>query len=244
MHKTTSFVLSRRQLLPLLALIALLATLLLAQPPSVRGVKASVKTVVTTPCTIVDLGVAASQPQAPGPTFLVQSLVTGCTAEYRYLFLAPGSTTWVFKTVYSTNTGYQWNTAGLQQGVWQIGVWVRPVGSTAKYQTWSLGTFALVTSYCTSATITPAVTLTTTADITLTPASTGCIVPLYQWLELVPGSTTWVTAHPYGPSSSDPTLHLILDNPKGAYRFVLEAKFRDSTRRYDTYAELTFWWLG
>jgi hypothetical protein len=235
-------VLSKRRLVPLVAIGALLAaSLLLQHAAAIRAAGASVKTVVVAPCAGGRILASPFPFSAPGATVTLSGFSGSCgTPEFRFLLLAPGATTWVFKTAYSATSTYSWNTTGAQPGVWQIGVWIRAVGSTARYQTYGLGTYSLVIPYCTSASISYAETVTTTADLTLFPAATGCTSQLYQWLELIPGSTTWVTAQVYGGTN----LHLILSNPKGGYRFVLEAKQTGSSHHYDTYAEITIWWLG
>jgi len=254
MPKMLSASLSNRRLITAVAIGALLVALVLLQGPNVRGVaashkalpvlgvKASLKTVVTAPCTSAAIGATGFFPEPPGIPVTLSASAGGCgTAEYKFLVLAPGSSTWIFKAGYSTKSSYAWVTKGIQIGVWQIGVWVRAVGSTARYQSWALGTYTFGVPACTSASVESSATLTTTVDMTLSAISTGCISPLYEWRELLPGSTTWLTLQPY---SSTATFHLVIDQPHGGYRFLVLAKDPRSTKSYDTYGVETFWWLG
>lgn len=248
MHKVVSVSLSNRRLLALLAVGLLLAAFLLTQLPALRSVKANVKTLVATPCTSADIAGSSRGWSDPGDgaTTLTASSSACTTPEYKFLLLAPGTTTWVAVTGYTTSPTYDWVTTTAKQGVWQIAVWVRAVGSTVKYQAYAIGSETLLRPLCLTAHLTasPASPQVAGTAVTLTTAVTNCTGPEFEFWELAPGSTTWVVAQPWtgggvggGQTYNWDTTALA----PGAYRFSVWAKQFDSSRRYDSYSTLTFW---
>jgi hypothetical protein len=250
MQKILSMAPSNRRLWPLLAAAALLAALFLTQLPGLRGVAASPRPssiAINVPCDSASIVGSPAQPAQPGigNVTLIASYSACSNPEFKFLVLAPGSSTWVFKTGYTVSSTYSWNTTGAVQGVWQIGVWVRQSGSTASYQTYAIGTYSLVTPYCTSAVMGITATATTTLDLSFTASATGCGTPEFEWWELAPGASTWVMVQPYTLGSGGGNLfQIVLGVPKGIYQFSAHAKQAGSSHKYDTYAVTTIWWLG
>ena len=243
MPKILSTSLSNRRLLPALALVALLASLLLIQ---LRGFAASPKSVLISPCTAANVS-GGTSPQQPGDgTITISASSTGCTTpEYKYLLLPPGTSTWLTKTAYTTSTTYTWVTAGQKEGMWQIGVWAREVGTAVKYQAYAIISFTLITTYCTSSTITPSVPSPqpATTVVTFTATANLCFGAVWETWELLPGSSTWVMKQPYLTHNfgGDTYTWDTTDLAPGAYRWAFWAKQGTSKHTYDSYAMLTFW---
>jgi hypothetical protein len=238
--------LSNRRLITLVAVAAMLAALLLIQLPSLLGVKASLKMTLGTPCSSADI-TGGNQPVQPGDgTVVLTASAQGClNPDFKFWLLAPGSTTWVAKTGYTASTTYQWVTAAAQLGVWQIGVWARETGYASRYQAYSFRTFTLVDFRCTAADISanpvsPGPGALTT--VTFTATATNCAAYFEFWV-LSPGSSTWVLEQPY-PSTNSPGHELFVWTPPttpGPYRIGVWARQWQSPRRYDTYAQITYW---
>ena len=251
MQKILSMAPPNRRLWPLLAAAALLAALFLTQLPGLRGVAASPRPssiAINVPCVSAAVAGSPAQPAQPGiGNVTLSASSSACTnPEYKFLVLAPGSSTWVFKTGYTVSPSYTWNTTGAAQGVWQIGVWVRQSGSTASYQSYAIGTYSLLIPYCTSAAIGIAATLTTTTlFLNLTASATGCDTPSFEWWELAPGASTWVMVQGYvGVPLGGNGFEIALGTPMGIYQFSAHAKQAGSAHKYDTYVVTTIWWLG
>jgi hypothetical protein len=251
MQKILSMAPSNRRLWPLLAAAALLAALFLTQLPGLRGVAASPRPssiAINVPCVSAAVAGSPAQPAQPGiGNVTLTATSSACTSpEYKFLVLAPGSSTWVFKTGYTVSSTYSWNTTGALQGVWQIGVWVRQSGSTASYQTYAIGTYSLLIPYCTSAAISIGSTvINNTLDLVQQATATGCDTPEFEWWELAPGASTWVMVQPYTLGTLGGLVFEIdLGTPLGAYRFSAHAKQSGSSHKYDTYVISTIWWLG
>lgn len=224
-------------------IVALFALLLLNQSPNLHGVGASIQTVVLAPCTSADIFAAPDAPQAPGATVTLTSFAGGCgTPEFRFLLLAPGTSTWVFKTAYSATSTYAWNTAGAAPGVWQIGVWVRAVGSTASHQAYAIGAYAIVTLNCTAVAVTFTAIFSASIDLTITATATGCPAPFFEWRELGVGSSTWTTVQAYlNTGAGGNVFHTVFPPGQGGRQFAVLAKQTGSTHSYDTYQLLTTW---
>src|SRR5712671_3266815 len=100
MPKLFSTSLSNRRLLSVVAIGALLAAYVFIHSGPVRGVAASPKPqAVLANCTAASIFYNQPQPFAPVTTVTLSASSTACVSpEYRYMLLAPGSSTWVFKT--------------------------------------------------------------------------------------------------------------------------------------------------
>jgi len=79
------------------------------------------------------LSASPSSPQNLGTSItLTASQITGCTPEYRFFYLAPGSTSWTMIQNFSSSNTALWNPTSLgitTPGDYQLAVWVRDVNS-------------------------------------------------------------------------------------------------------------------
>jgi hypothetical protein len=117
----------------------------------------------------------------------------GCTdPEFKWFLQAPGGS-WVAKTGWvGMMTGWVWQTTNLTPpGVYGVGVWARQRGSTAKYETYFLGTLTLLSSRCTSVGIELQPNQIGT-QATFAVGRTGCPGPYYRYWVLPPGGS-WTT---------------------------------------------------
>jgi hypothetical protein len=243
--------LSNRRLLAVFAIGALLAATALLRDTALPGAAASPKPqVVLANCTSANINRFQAEPVPPVTTMSVTFLAssTGCVSpEYRYLLLAPGSSTWVFKTGYTTYTNYTWFTAGAAVGVWQVGVWARESGSTARYNAYAISSIVVGYDYCSGAQITtnPLPPQAAGQSVNVYGVALGCQFPQIEFWKMAPGSSTWVQFQPYVLAAQGTTTVMITWDTtaaaKGPWRWAVWVKSEHSPHRYDSYAMLTFW---
>ena len=182
-----------------------------------------------------------TSPQVPGATVTVFGSSNGCaTPSYEFWLLSPGATKWVVKRAFSTTAFWNWVTTGYPVGTYQLGVWVKKAGSTHSYDAYAIVVYTLNVGNCTSASLTPSLTSPRPpgTSITFTASSTGCTAPGYMIWERVPPSTTWVSKGPY---TAGTTYVWNTTGQSGPYQWGVWARQNGSTRRYDAYAQITFW---
>ena len=243
--------LSNRRLLSVVAIGAVLAALVLLRGPALPGAAASPRPqavpklqAVLANCTAADVHGEETQAFPPVGQVVLQATSTSCVSpQYRYLLLAPGTSTWVFKTGYTSSATYVWDVMGAAVGVWQIGVWARESGSTARYNAYAIGSFNIGYDYCTESLIVPVPVEPQPAgqSVSITGYVQGCTMrpAKMEFWKLAPGSSTWVMVQPYAPGASvtwDTT-----GAAKGAWRWAVWVKAFYSAHRYDSYAMLTYW---
>jgi hypothetical protein len=248
--------LSNRRLVTALAIGALLAALVFIQGAAVRGVAASAKAASPKPqavlanCTAASIATSAPQPLPPIATVTLSASSTSCVSpQYRFLVLAPGSSTWVFKTGYTSSATYNWNAAGAALGVWQIGVWARESGSTARYNAYAISSLNFGYDNCTGALIVPIPGGPQPAgqSVSITGYVQGCTMApaKIEFWKLAPGSSTWVLVQGYSALPIGVTLLSwswdTTGAAKGAWRWAVWVRSFYSPRRYDSYATLTYW---
>ena len=241
---------SNRRLLSVLVLGALLAALVMVQGPVLRGKVAANRAPATLPilvlCTAARVDTATGGPVHPGLLVTLLAYSSTCDVpEYRYMLLAPGSSTWVFKTAYTGSSTYIWNTAGAQPGVWQVGVWARESGTAYRYNAYAILTILIGVHYCEGVelgadTVSPAAAGT---PIGFLATPIDCQTPSYKFFEMFPGSSTWVLVADWalgcgaqGCYGWDTT-----GAQPGPYRWAVWVRDAGSTRKYDSYAMLSFW---
>jgi hypothetical protein len=127
---------------------------------------------------------------------------SGCPAPQYEFWVQYPSGTWYLRQAFSSAAGFNWNTAGLAPGTYNIHVWANNLGdSMAAYE--ALGVDQVTLTGCTSATISPASgTARAGATVVFTATSGGCISPVFEWwlqdtggvwhmMQAFSTSTTW-----------------------------------------------------
>ena len=103
---------------------------------------------------------ATITPAKPSPGFVNQtylftaSAVCPVSPEFRWYIKDPGGN-WTMAKDWSTANNFSWNTASLIPGSYQVGIWVRNLGSTGSLETSTALDYSLSTGKCSSVTITP-----------------------------------------------------------------------------------------
>ena len=170
-------------------------------------------TLTTTPCTAVGISGAPPSPSGVGTavTFTATATCPHASPVFQFFTRAPGAGAWMVAQAYSASATFNWTTAGLVPGSWQVAVWDRDAQSTGVYSN-SFGTFDLSTSM--------SYTLTTCASVGLsgappsstgvgtpvlfTASSTGCphASPLFQFFTLAPGASAYTVAQAFSTSNT------------------------------------------
>lgn len=133
--------------------------------------------VVTAPCASVGISSSAPSPQPGATAVTFTAAANGCagTPEYKFFIAPPGRAFGVVQPYGASNT-YNWDTTGLADGPYQVGVWVRNTGSTTSYEAFAFVTFQIqsTTALCWGLSMWPSVPLNTVTDIySQSPQATG-----------------------------------------------------------------------
>jgi len=189
-------------------------------------------------CASATMSPSAAPPQIPGTTITLTASSTGCSSPTYEFWLLPLGGAWTVGRGYGS-ASWDWNTTGLALGLYSVGVWARQAGSTAKYDTFFIGSYQLAVPICTSATIaaSPASPQAAGTAVTFTATSSGCSAPKYEFWEQAPGGIwkvvqTWGTGTTFSWNSTGATV--------GDYNFAVMALATGSAEPYDTYALTTF----
>ncbi len=185
-------------------------------------------------CRSADLTASVAPPQSPGAAITLSATSVGCASpQYEFWVMPPGGG-WSIARGYGAAT-WDWATAGLAPGTYQVGVWAIQPGSTATHDTFFIGTYQLTQPACTSPTIVanPASPQATGTSVTFTATSAGCASALYEFWGRPPGAS-WKLMLAYGSSAA------FTWNSSGAtagnYTFAVWAKTPSSSGLYDSYA--------
>jgi hypothetical protein len=188
-------------------------------------------------CTSTQASTLATSPVAPNSAVSWTGTASGCNnPEYRFYVLAPGGV-WTLKRGYGS-ASWTWDTTGLPNGTYQIGIWARQIGSANAYDAYNFTTIVIGSGTCV-ATITPqqASPQTPGTTVTVFGSSNNCTTPSYEFLLLPPGGA-WTVTRPFSTTASWNWITTGL--PTGTYQLGVWAKQAASTRKYDAYAITIF----
>lgn len=142
-------------------------------------------------------GTAAPQPKGTTITFTAAS--TGCASpKYQFWLLPPGGA-WTSVQAFGSGTTWQLNTSLYPAGTFQVGVWTRATGSTAKYDSFFILSYTVTSSTgCVVSSLSPGVASPQAVgtSITFTPQPVSC-THQYKFLLLRPGGA-WTAVQNYG----------------------------------------------
>jgi len=198
-------------------------------------------------CLATNLASDVASPEAVGTTINFTATSSGCPLPQYQWWVLDLSGHWSIATghdfAHSSNT-FAWNTAGLAEGTYQVGVWAKEVGSDASYDAYSIVTYTLTATHCS------AVNLATSAAspqgtgsaITLTPVAVGCPGAQFRfWVRDAAG--TWHIVQDYGiggtytwSGSSTP----VSTNSAGTFLVGVWARQPGSMNSYDAFAFSTY----
>jgi len=195
-------------------------------------------TVTLTGCTSASLS-PAKPSQPAGSTVAFTASSGGCpNPVYEYWVHYPGGT-WYMNSAFSSDPTWSWNTSGLRPGIYTVHVWANQQGAyTGALEVIGSGTVTLTTPLpCATAGLTPSnPSQPAGSTVALTPASTSCTSPRYEfWVHYPSGS--WYLRRGWG----GPTFNLTTAGLKpGTYTVHVWAnQLGDSTVSYEAFGSDT-----
>ena len=182
-------------------------------------------------------GVAA--PQAKGTVVTFTAASTGCTApKYQFWLLPPGGA-WTSVQAFGAGTTWSLNSANYPAGLFQVGVWARQTGSTSRYDSFFIATYAITSSTgCVVSSVSPSVSSPRAVgtSITFTPQSSNC-THQYKFLLLSPGKA-WTVVQNYGVGGT--WTWNTAGSAQGVYEVGVWEGSASSPTRYESYAITSF----
>jgi subtilisin family serine protease len=196
--------------------------------------------VTLSPATAVTLTPSVASPAAVGTTVTFTAAASGGSGsyEYKYLLRLPGGALNVIRD-YATQATWNWNTAGLNAGTYQVVVHARSVGSTKSYETFQSLSYALA-SPATAVTLTPSAASPAAVGTTVTftaAASGGSGSYEYKYLLRLPGGALNVIRD-YATQATWNWNTAGLN--AGTYQVVVHARSVGSTKSYETFQSLSY----
>ena len=140
-------------------------------------------------CSSTNLSSDAVSPQPAGPTVTFNASSIGCPNPlYQWWINKAGVWTIIAGHDFAhSNATYVWNTTGLADGTYQIGVWAKQQTSRRSHDAYAFRTFTLSvvsgTTRCQAANIggSPASPSDVGTTVTLTATAFGCDAPQFRW---------------------------------------------------------------
>lgn len=164
------------------------------------------------------------QPQGTPLTLSAGATCNGTSAQYRFAYGAPGSSTLVDIGTWST-TPVTWNTTGLASGTYTIFAYIRGIGNSSTYEATAQGSADLgKRCYSVSAiNTTPAspATVGTTVSLAATALCSSGASPEFRYYYRAPGSSTSV---PIGNWSTGPVAWNTTGMAEGGYTLIAEVR--------------------
>lgn len=199
---------------------------------------------LTLACTSAALAFSPPAPLASGSgtSVTITASAAGCpNPRYEFWMRPATSTTWQLVQTYSSSPTYRWNSRGAPAGVIYFGVWARDESSTASADVYSSTPYTLF-SPCTSAGLSfaPASPLPVGSGtpVTITPSSSGCANPVYEFWMRPATSTTWQLLQPYSANASYKWNST--GAPAGLVYFGVWARDSASTASADVYSSTPY----
>jgi hypothetical protein len=197
------------------------------------------------PCTSTNVGSDVASPQPAGTTVNFIATVTGCpTPQYQWWVNKAGVWTIVpgHDFEHSSST-FTWNTTGLPDGTYQVGVWAKQRFSTRSYEAFAYVTFTLVvvsgTTHCQAVNVDaspPSPSLKGTS-VLLTATPVSCDAAQYKWW-VRDTAAHWAIVQDY-PGGSTYTFSTTT-RPAGTYLLGVWVRQTGSTANYEVFSFITY----
>lgn len=185
--------------------------------------------------------VSASSSTATAGTMVTWTATAGCDSgdvpEYQFWLQPPGAD-WGIVQAYSPSSSYAWDTTGLADGSYNVGLWVLATGSAAPYDSFSIVSFD-IGSACSNGALafSPSSPAITGRTVTLM-ASADCTgSPEYQYWMQAPGAD-WVMIQPYTTTGNYAWATSGL--AAGSYNLGVRVRNQGSSAPYETFASSGF----
>ncbi|MDX6254307.1 MAG: hypothetical protein QOJ11_641, partial [Frankiales bacterium] len=157
-------------------------------------------------CTSTNLSSDVASPQMPGATTVnFTATVAGCPNPVYQWWVRNAAGVWHIAAPFPSGDTFAWNTTGLADGTYQIGVWAKQSGSTRSYEAFAFVTYTLAatvpvtgTTHCQAVNVLPTAASPSTVGTPLTfnASAQGCDTPEYRWW-VRDTATHWATVQTY-----------------------------------------------
>ena len=138
-------------------------------------------------CTATNIAPDKTSPQPSGTPVTFTATATACHAPLYEWWVNKADVWTVVKDFAHSSNTFAWNTTGLPNGTYQIGVWAKQTGSTKLHDAFAFITYTLVVvsgrTHCQAVNITPSPLSPSDAGgtVKLTAAAISCNTPQYRW---------------------------------------------------------------
>jgi hypothetical protein len=177
---------------------------------------------------------------AAGTVVTLTARSSGCPSPQYEFWVQYPSGTWNLKQAFGAAATFNWNTAGLTPGTYNVHVWANNLGdSTATFE--ALGSDQVALTGCTSAAISPATgTATAGSTVVFTASAGGCINPVYEWWLQDP-SGIWHLMQPFSFSTTWTWNSATGGWPKGTYNIHVWANAQGAdTSTFEAFGPATY----
>ncbi|MDX6257300.1 MAG: hypothetical protein QOJ11_3634, partial [Frankiales bacterium] len=202
-------------------------------------------TVQRPPCTSTNVTADATSPQTSGTTVNFTASVIGCPLPiYQWWVNKAGVWTIVPGHDFAhSSSSFAWNTTGLPNGTYQVGVWAKEKYSPKSYEAFAYVTFTLVVqsgnTHCQAVNIDPSLPSPQVkgASVTFTATKFSCDTPQYKWW-LRNAAGVWSVVANY-PGTNTFTLSTA-SRPAGTYLVGVWVRQAGSTANYEAFSFITY----
>jgi hypothetical protein len=199
-------------------------------------------------CSSVNIASDVASPQVVATTVNFTASSVGCPSPLYQWFVRDTAGNWTIVPGHDfahSSTTLAWNTSTLTEGTYQVGVWVKQIGSLASYDAFAFVTYTLTVGggHCAVPQLAPGVSSPQAAgsSILFTASSTGCTSPLYRfYIRDLAG--TWHVVQDFSPTTTYnwTPASPVSTNTAGTYLVGIWAKAVGSTNTYDDFYFLTY----
>jgi len=190
----------------------------------------------------VTLSASPAGPSAGGGTVTFTASANGVSGAYEYQFVGrrAGQAAFALAQPYSASNIFNWNTAGILGGTYEIQAQARNAGSAAAFEATQTMTYTITTPVATGVTITasPATPQLPGTNVTFTANATGGGVYEYQFIGRLVGSPVFSVARNYDPINTW-TWNTTGVAP-GNYEIVVLARAAGSTAAFEATATIFY----
>jgi len=197
------------------------------------------------PCTSTNVSSDVASPRPSGTTVNFSAVVTGCpTPLYQWWVNRAGVWTIVPGHDFAhSSSAFAWNTTGLPNGTYQVGVWAKQRFSTRSYEAFAYVTFTLVvvsgTTHCQAVNVDaspPSPSLKGTS-VLLTANPFSCLATQYKWW-VRDTAANWAMVQDY-PGTNTYTFSTT-SRPAGTYLLGVWVRQTGSTASYEAFSFITY----
>ena len=195
-------------------------------------------------CTFTSLASDVASPQVPSTVVHFTATTSpACSTPLHQWWVRNAAGVWKIVVPYAVGTTFAWDTTGLPNGTYQIGVWAKQTGSTKSYDAFAFVTYTLATvsgtTHCQAVNVaaSPGSPSDVGTPVTFTATALGCDTPQYRWW-IRDTSANWTIVQDYPGTNQYPWS--TASRPAGTYLVGVWVRQSGSASAYEAYSFITF----